>query len=111
MISPLFFTNTVTLSRPVITKDGAGGAVRAWTDVPDSIAITAAVQPSSPSDISLYAGRNIQISHSVYVEQDLGFQRGDRLVTNDGRIFSIRGVINYASFNLIYKLVCRQILE
>jgi len=32
------------------------------------------------------------------------------MLLSDGRKFVIRGVLNYASFDRLYKLVCRELL-
>ena len=109
MISSSFFTKTVTLQRPTVTKDKAGGAKRDFENVSGMVSIPAAVQPLSSTDINLFAGRQIQVSHAIYVERDIGYQRGDRLIVNDGRIFSIRGTLDFAGAGRIFKLVCREI--
>lgn len=108
--SALFFTKTVTLERPAVNQDAAGGATRAFAPVSGSTDLAAAVQPLAARDVALFAGRNIQVSHAVYLSQDIGFQRGDRLRVSDGRLFTVAGDLDYAGAGRLFRLVCRELL-
>lgn len=111
MISAFYFNYTVSVERASVTKDKGGGATRDWAPVSGLINIAASVQPASADDIALYAGRQIRISHSVYLQSNPGIQRGDRLRVSDGRYLVVRGTLDAAGFGRLYKVVCRELLE
>ena len=113
MISPFFFTRTVTLERPqAVVKDAAGGASRpTWLPVPGAAGIPASIQPASARDVALFAGRQLVVSHAVYTERDPGFERGDRLLASDGRRFTVAGVTDTATRGALFKAVCRELLD
>lgn len=110
-VSAFYFTFTASVQRPAVTKGVSGGAKRAWTSVTTLSDLPASVQPAAAGDIRLFGGRNMSVSHAVYVQSDPGIRRGDRLLLSDGRKFVIRGVLDYASFGRLYKLVCRELLS
>jgi head-tail adaptor len=111
-VSPSFFTKAVTLERPVVSKDAAGGATRVWAAVgADSTDVPAAVQPLNARDLALFAGRNIQVSLAVYLQGPIGFTRGDRLAVSDGRYLTVAGEIDFGGAGRLYRLACRELLE
>ena len=109
-VSDFYFTFTAAIQRPTVTKGTSGGAKRVWATVSGLADLPASVQPANAGDIRLFGGRNLAVSHAVYVQSDPGIRRGDRMLLSDGRKFVIRGVLNYASFDRLYKLVCRELL-
>lgn len=109
--SPRFFTRTATLERPAVSQDAAGGATRGWAAVAGAAAVPAAVQPLAARDVALFAGRNLEVTHAVYLTADPGFERGDRLAVSDGRLFAVAGVLDQAGAGRVFCLVCRELLD
>lgn len=108
-ISDVFFNDEVTLEKPVGLKKPSGSLKRTWEVVGSSI--VAALQPMSVREMELYAGRQIRVTHNCYVESDPIFKRGYRLVNKDGKKFIIKGVINFAGTDRVWKIICKEILE
>lgn len=109
-VSDFYFTRTVTVQRPTVTKSPTGGAVRDWAAVSAYTDLPASVQPMAVGEIHAYAGRQLEVDHNLYIQSDPGLVRGDRLAASDGRIFTLVGVVNYASFDRLYKVVCLELL-
>lgn len=109
MISPLFFTKTVTLERPVVTKDTSGAPKRTFAAVAGTVPVLAAVQPLSAHAIGLFAARSLDVDHAVYTETDPGFQRGDRLAVSDGRYLSVEGLLDQAGAARVFKWACKEL--
>lgn len=109
-ISDCYFNDEITLEKPV-TKQGASAGAQAKWETVNEVAIRAAIQPMSVRDMNLYAGRQIKVSHNVYIEEDPGFKRGYRLRSSDGRYFTIKGVIEFAGTDRVWKIIADEILE
>lgn len=109
-ISDVFFNNYITLEKPSNVKDSSGGVRKTWVTVTDT-PIKAAIQPMTPREQHLYAGRQIRASHSVYIEEDPRFKRGYRLVDQNGKKFVIKGIVDFAGANRVYKIICRELVE
>lgn len=110
-VSPFYFNYTIALQRPTITKDASGGIVRDWTIIPQSD-IVASIQPMKLSEQQFWETRNLEVDYKIYVESDPSFKRGDRaVVREDGRIFSVEGVQDYAGFQRLYMILAKELLD
>jgi hypothetical protein len=110
-VSSFYFTHTATVQRPTVTKAKAGGAKRAWASVEALSDIPVCIQPASANDVNLFSSRNLIVSHALYMESDPGIRKGDRILVSDGRIFVVRGSINFVSFDTLFKVMCRELLS
>lgn len=70
-------THTITVSRPLNTKDSSGGVSQAYTPLPSATSIACTIQDVSLRELAVFAQRNVKISHYIFVETNPFAQRGD----------------------------------
>jgi head-tail adaptor len=90
------FNRTVTLERPVVTRDGSGASKRVWVVVQEAQDIPCAIQPVSATSRIALGQRMNYVTHKVYLDQDIGLKRKDRLRDQDGRLYLVVGYENSA---------------
>lgn len=82
---------TITLERMTSVKDTSGGAGRsAWATVSGMADVPADIQPASAGMQLNYSQRQLEVSHTIFLSQDIGAVGTDR-ITSGSRIFKIQG--------------------
>lgn len=75
---------TITVQRPVITKDTSGGSIRTYAALSGVTNVPAAIQPLNDMERQKYAARQIYQSHIIFVDQDYDLKKQDLVVDSTG---------------------------
>lgn len=79
--SSFFFTHSVTVQRPFWALDRAGAPTpTGWNEVAGCVNLPCSVQPADARTVMIWAQRNINVTHEVYVASPVGLREGDRLI-------------------------------
>jgi hypothetical protein len=101
--------NAVTVTRPQVTKDASGGAVRNFIEVDGQADVPCSLQPVSDQERIQFATRRLLVTHSVYFDQDLALQRADVLEeASSGRSFVVLSWQNQAGRDEVWRATVRE---
>jgi len=106
--SNFYATQEITLVRPRIVKDSSGGSKRVWGPAENEGPREASVQPVTAEDRASLGQRMIHATHKIYLRENPGFKRGDRVESNDGRIFLVYGSLDAAGLGRLWTLLVRE---
>lgn len=88
-MSQLSLCRTVaTLQRETVLYDASGGQTKVWADLTADVPCD--IQPASSQRVTVYAAKKIEVSHTIYLSQDVSAKATDRFVSGT-RIFRIKG--------------------
>ena len=79
----------LTVRRPVLTDDGAGGQVVTWSTV--GVVRARVSQPSAAERVAAMQAGALH-THAVYAQSEADVRRGDELVHGDGRGWRVKAV-------------------
>lgn len=86
-------TASVTVQRKTVVQDASGGPSEQWADRSDAVDIPADIQPASSQIRIQYQQRNLNVSHSIYLDADASVRLRDRLVQGS-RVFIVLGYLD-----------------
>lgn len=108
----LLAQDTITIQRPVIVSDDAGGFNQnSWDTIASGV--PARVDIMSGNQKMMFAQLQIEVSHTVYT-QYTGLRNGDKILTSDNKKLRVVGITKRNAFGNIPLLVdvpCVEILE
>jgi len=111
-LESLLAQDTITVERPVISSDGAGGFNQEiWSPV--AVGVLARVDIANGQQKSMFAQLQIEVSHTVFTQYG-GIKNGDRITSSDGEIYRVVGISRRKAFGGIpeyYEIATVQILD
>lgn len=106
------FRHTITVQRKATTKDTSGAQVENYTAVTALTAIPCLVQERHGKAVRMIGGRQVIVSHAVYLESGLDIRRGDRLFWEQEGIHLIHhGVSDMGGQGRISRIEASETLE
>ena len=95
----------VTIQRPEVSRDTAGGEAITWTPI---ATVYASVEPLSGREWVTSNAMGGEISHRVRMRYFAGLVNTDRLLFN-GRILRIEAILNTEERNIELVAMCREL--
>ncbi|HPM84095.1 MAG TPA: head-tail adaptor protein [Candidatus Anammoximicrobium sp.] len=97
----------ISVQRAVEARDALGGRTQSWFTV--TVGVPAWVQDAAAALVESYARRGLQVTHRIYVAQDLELREGSRIVFGS-RTFSVIGVTNAAGLDRLWQIDAKELL-
>lgn len=96
---------TLAVQRGSSTRDASGGARTTFAVVVGLEEVPCSIHPSSARTKLQYAQQQLFVSHRVYVDQDYGIKRGDRLLAGT-QYYVVHGVGDFGGRGRLWFLDC-----
>ena len=93
----------IDLERPTSVREPGGGRIATYAAV--AADVTAWVQDAGSEVVLDYKKRNLVVSKSIFVTQDLDIHEGDRVLFQGVR-YTVNGVVNAAGLNRMWRIDC-----
>jgi len=102
--------SSISLERPVNSQDSSGGILKGFESVNGFQDVAASIQPLRTEEKnSIFAQRQILVTHRIYTAIDMKSQKGDRCrVPETNQIFILIGMRDQAGRHQVYSMDARE---
>lgn len=99
---------SISLRRPIVTKDRSKGSVKSYQLVENAVDIPARIEPLSVEDRVAFGQRMLYVTHKIYLDTDIAVRRGDHILSDQSQQFILRGYRKAAGDGRLFVIECKE---